>query len=80
MLGGDDLALPYPWIMRNLITIRGQWMYDPSAITGMASLIHAGLLDLGQFDITEFPLASVDAAVAHAAANPQGFKLTVLRP
>jgi alcohol dehydrogenase len=80
MLGGDDLALPYPWIMRNLITIRGQWMYDPSAITRMASLIRAGLLDLGHFDITEFPLASVDAAVKHAAANPQGFKLTVVRP
>ena len=27
MLGGDDLALPYPWIMRNCITIIGQWMY-----------------------------------------------------
>ncbi len=24
MLGGDDLGLPYPWIMRNNITIRGQ--------------------------------------------------------
>ena len=23
MLGGNDLALPYPWIMRNLITIKG---------------------------------------------------------
>ena len=80
MLGGDDLALPYPWIMRNLVTIRGQWMHDPSAITGMASLIHAGLLDLGQFDIVEFPLERVADAVAHAAANPQGFKLTVLRP
>jgi alcohol dehydrogenase len=74
------LALPYPWIMHKLVTIRGQWMYDPSAITGMASLIHAGLLDLGHFDITEFPLASVNAAVAHAAANPQAFKLTVVRP
>ncbi len=80
MLGGDDLALPYSWIMRNLVTIRGQWMYDPSAITRIASLIHTGLLDLGQFDIAEFPLASVEEAVVHAAANPQGFKLTVLRP
>ncbi len=80
MLGGDDLALPYPWIMRNLITIQGQWMYDPAAITGMASLIHAGLLGFGQFEIAEFPLESVNEAVVHAAANPQGFKLTVLRP
>jgi alcohol dehydrogenase len=55
-------------------------MYDPSATTGMASLIHAGLLDLGHFDIAEFPLASVNAAVAHAAANPHGVKLTIVRP
>ncbi|MGW7528307.1 hypothetical protein [Streptomyces sp. NPDC054783] len=26
MLGGADLALPYPWIMRNSVTVRGQWM------------------------------------------------------
>lgn len=32
MLGGEDLALPYPWIMRNLITVRGQWMYHPAAV------------------------------------------------
>ena len=31
MLGGEDLALPYPWIMRNLVTVRGQWMYDTPA-------------------------------------------------
>lgn len=29
MLGGNDLALPYPWIIRNLITVKGQWMYEP---------------------------------------------------
>ena len=27
MLGGDDLALPYPWPMRNPVTIRCQGMY-----------------------------------------------------
>ena len=26
MQGGDDLALPYRWLMRNNITLRGQWM------------------------------------------------------
>ncbi len=31
MLGGDDLALPYPWIMRNCITNHGQWMYPQAA-------------------------------------------------
>jgi alcohol dehydrogenase len=42
MLGGEDLALPYPWIMRNLITLRGQWMYDAAAVPGMVGLIRGG--------------------------------------
>ena len=33
MLGGPGLDIPYPWIMRNLITVRGQWMYSPHAVT-----------------------------------------------
>lgn len=80
MLGGEDLALPYPWIMRNLVTIRGQWMYEPDAVPRIAALVHAGLLDLGHYAVTEFPLDEANAAVAHAAANPQEFRLTVLRP
>ena len=42
MLGGEDLALPYPWIMRNLITVRGQWMYDAAAIPGWWAWFAAG--------------------------------------
>ncbi len=80
MLGGEDFAMPYPWIMRNLVTIRGQWMYEPDAVPRLAALIHAGLLDLGQYAVTEFPLGEVEAAVAHAAAHHGGFQLTVLRP
>ncbi|MCE9649098.1 MAG: zinc-binding alcohol dehydrogenase family protein [Parvibaculum sp.] len=79
MLGGDDLALPYPWIMRNNITIRGQWMYPPEANTRMIGLIRAGLIDLDQFEITEFPLDEANAAVAYAAANGGPFRRTVLR-
>ena len=56
MLGGDALQLPYPWIMRNLITIRGQWMYPPDAALRLASLIRAGLLDLKNFHVTTFVL------------------------
>ena len=80
MLGGDDLALPYPWIMRNLITVRGQWMYAPAAVPGLVGLIRSGLLDLGHYAVTEFPLAGVNDAVTHAAANGGPFKLTVLKP
>lgn len=80
MLGGDGLDLPYPWIMRNDITVRGKWMYSPEAVTRMTGLIRAGLLDLGHFDVTTFALDDANDAVAHAAANGGPFKMTVLRP
>lgn len=80
MLGGEDLALPYPWIMRNLITVRGQWMYDAAAVPGMVGLIRGGLLDLRHWAVTAFPLEDVNEAVAHAAAEAGPFKLTVLTP
>lgn len=80
MLGGEDLALPYPWIMRNDVTIRGKWMYPPDAVTRMVALVRSGLLRLEQYAVTVFPLAAVNEAVRHAAANGGPFRLTVLRP
>jgi alcohol dehydrogenase len=80
MLGGPGLDLAYPWIMRNLITVRGQWMYSPAAVSGLASLIRAGLLDLDQFSVTDFPLDRANDAVAHASATARAFNLTVVRP
>ena len=80
MLGGEDLQLPYPWIMRNLITVRGQWMYDTAAIPGLVALIRGGMLDLRHWTTTAFPLDESNKAVAHAATNAGPFKLTVLEP
>jgi len=80
MLGGDDLALPYPWIMRNCITIIGQWMYPATANARLIALARSGLLDLRQWAVTEFGLEGANEAVAHAAANAGPFRLTVLRP
>ncbi len=80
MLGGPGLELPYPWIMRNCITIHGQWMYPPEAVARMVGLIRSGLLDLGNFVVTEFDLDTANDAVAHAAANGGPFKMTVIRP
>ena len=80
MLGGEDLALPYPWIMRNLVTVKGQWMYPREAVAGMVGLVRAGLLDLGHFAVTAFALGDANEAVAHAAANAGPFRLTVLKP
>ena len=80
MNGGDDLALPYPWIMRNGITIRGQWMFPATANGGLIALVRAGLLDLAQFTVTDFPLEAANEAVTHAADHAAPFALTVLRP
>ena len=80
MLGGPGLDLSYPWIMRNLITKRGQWMYSPEAISRLAALIHAGLLDLDQFSVTAFKLDDVKEAVTHASENAHPFNLTVIQP
>jgi alcohol dehydrogenase len=80
MLGGAGLELPYPWMMRNCITLRGQWMYPPHASTLMAGMIHAGLVDLAHFEVTAFGLERANEAVAHAAANAGPFKMTVIEP
>ena len=80
MLGGPGLDLPYPWIMRNCITIHGQWMFAPEAVSRMAGLIRSGLLDLSQFDVTAFDLGQANEAVTHAAANSRPFRLTVIQP
>jgi alcohol dehydrogenase len=77
--GGADLALPYPWLMRNEITVRGRFMYSRDAVAKMVRLIRAGLIDLAQFELTEFGLDDVNDAVAHAAAHAGPLRLTVLR-
>lgn len=80
MLGGSDLELPYPWLMRNSITVRGQWMQPRTANIGMIRLIAAGALDLAAEHLTTFGLDEIDAAIAHAAAHGGPFDRTVLTP
>lgn len=80
MLGGEDLALPYPWIMRNNITVKGQWMYPPAANTLMINLVRAGLLDISARETAVFPLAQANEAVAHAASKEGRRKRVVICP
>ena len=77
---GGDFTLPYVWLMQNCITVRGQFMYSRDAIARMVGLVRSGLLDIAQFDLTEFGLDDANDAVAHAAANAGPLGLTVLRP
>jgi alcohol dehydrogenase len=80
MPGGAGLDLPYPWLMRNCIEIRGQWMYPPHATTLMARLIRSGLVSLDQFEVTAFDLDDANAAVANAARDSGPFRMTVIQP
>lgn len=80
MLGGEPLSLPYPWIMRNLVTIKGQWMYERADSHKLIQLIHQGLLDLRHWQITPFALKDVALAVEHAAQHAGPFKQTVVVP
>ncbi|MFE0461096.1 alcohol dehydrogenase catalytic domain-containing protein [Kitasatospora sp. NPDC058965] len=73
MLGGGDLALPYPWLMRNSVTVRGQWMYPRTANVGMVRL-------LAPERVRSFGLDAVNDAVAHAASHGGPFDRTVLTP
>jgi alcohol dehydrogenase len=80
MLGGADLALPYPWIMRNSVTVRGQWMYPRAANVGMIRLIATGALDLTPERVTRFDLDRVNDAVSYAATHGGPFDRTILTP
>ncbi len=80
MLGGDDLSFPYPWLMRNSVTVRGQWMYPRDANDRLIALARSGLLDLGQDSVRTFPLAQTNDAIAHAAEHGGPFVRTVLTP
>ncbi|HZC25906.1 MAG TPA: zinc-binding dehydrogenase [Actinopolymorphaceae bacterium] len=77
---GADLHLPYRHLMRNCITVRGQWMYPRDAPGRLARLVHAGLLDMADCEVTTFALTDANAAVEHAAANGGPFRMTVLQP
>ncbi|WP_439399628.1 zinc-binding dehydrogenase [Bradyrhizobium sp. PMVTL-01] len=80
MAGGAGLELPYPWIMRNCISIHGVWMYPPDAAARLIALVRSGLLRLEEYQTTAFDLDHANDAVAHAAANGGPFRLTVIRP
>jgi alcohol dehydrogenase len=81
LMGGvqDDISLPYRWLMRNSITLRGQWLHPRTANRRFIELVRSGLLDLNHFDVTEFALDDIAEAVEHAATSGR-FTATVIRP
>lgn len=83
LMGGlaeKEVPVPYGWLMRNSITLRGQFMFSRDAAARMVSLIRAGLVSLDLFEVTEFPLAAAEQAMTHAATHAGPFQHTVLLP
>jgi alcohol dehydrogenase len=82
LMGGirEDVALPYAWMMRYGIEVRGQWMYPRDAVRRLVGMVRSGQIRLDGVAVTEFPLVQVNEAVAHAAADSGPFKMTVVRP
>ena len=79
MTEGSELSLPYPWLMRNNITIKGQWLYPREAIPRLIALAQNGILDLSRYDVVEFPLTEIQEALTHASSTVGPFTKTVLR-
>ena len=77
--GEGGLDLNYRWVMRNSVTIRGQWMYRVDAPARLVSLARAGLLDLGQWSARTYPLAQINEAVEDAA-HTGPFAMTIVEP
>jgi alcohol dehydrogenase len=82
LMGGirEDVALPYAWMMRYGIEVRGQWMYPRDAVQRLVKMVRSGQIGLGGLAVAEFPLDRVNEAVAHAAAKAGPFNMTVVRP
>lgn len=77
---GPDIEVPYGWLMRNCVTVRGQWMYPRESLPRLVAMMRSGLLRLDHHEAKCFGLEEVNDAVAHAAASAGPFAMTVLRP
>ncbi len=82
LMGGvrEDLSLPYAWLMRNCVTVRGQFMYPRAAIGRLVALVRAGVLELEASKIVTFGLEQVNEAITHAREHAAPFEATVLTP
>jgi alcohol dehydrogenase len=82
LMGGVQatLDIPYNYVMRNNLIIRGQWMCPRHAPSLLVELISSGLLNLELFSVRTFPLEQVNQAVQYAHDHGGAFHLTVLTP
>ncbi|RZK51810.1 MAG: alcohol dehydrogenase [Hymenobacter sp.] len=82
LMGGlrVNVSFNYAHLMRNNITIKGQYVCPRDAPARMLALVRAGLLSLDELEFSYFPLDQANEAVAHAAATAGPFRYTVIAP
>ena len=82
LMGGVDVNvdIPYKYMMRNSLVVRGQYMYPKHAPLLLTGLIESGLLHLEPFSVHTFPLEQVNQAVEYAHHHGGPFQLTALTP
>lgn len=82
LMGGvrKNVEISYAWLMRDCVTVRGQWMYAREDIGRLVAMVRAGVLRIDGPAVTRFELERVNEAVAHAAAHAGAFEATVVCP
>lgn len=82
LMGGIDvdLPIPYKYVMRNSLVIRGHYMCPRHAPLLLAGLIRSGLLNLDLLSTHTFPLEQVNQAIEYARDHGKAFHQTVLQP
>lgn len=82
LMGGlrVGLTLNYAHLMRNSITVKGQYVCPRAAPAKLMALIRAGLLPLDELKVSSFPLDQANEAVAHAATHGGPFRYTIIQP
>lgn len=82
LMGGVDvpIEIPYKYMMRNNLVVRGQYCCPRHAPSQLAALVGSGLLSLEPFSVQTFPLEQANQAVEYARHHGGPFHLTVLQP
>lgn len=83
LMGGikNDVALPYGWIMRMDIQLKGKWMYEREDITTFLQMVRAGVLKLDQVEIAgKFGLGEWEKAFEVAKEKADFGQMVLMTP
>jgi alcohol dehydrogenase len=71
LMGGvaNPVTFPYGEIMQRCLTVRGQFMYPPSAVKKMVGMVESRVLDLNVFEQRVFNFEDVVDAVEFSASK-----------